>query len=299
MRGLIFDIQRGALNDGPGIRTTIFFKGCPLKCPWCHNPESKSSQIQLKLDQKRLKGKQGGSGKVKQDFKSVKEDIKKEFDIDVNDNYELTGEKNLPEKFLDKFDVYGRYYHTSEIIHILQKDLHFYEESGGGLTISGGEPLQQFPFLLELCKSVKTENINICLDTSGYTQRILLEQIQPYIDWFLFDIKTFNPELHRAYCGGDLEIVLKNLDFLSKSQSNIIIRSPIIPGFNDSDEHILRLKSLQGKYPEISSIELLPYHNFHSAKYDFLPENLDIYKIQGAISQKKINGWKRILSQPS
>ena len=283
MKGLIFDIQRGSLNDGPGIRTTIFFKGCPLKCPWCHNPESKSSHIQLKVNRK--------------GFRESQEKIKKEFNIDLNDQHEISGEENLSEEFLSKYEVYGKYYDVDEIIRIVNKDMHFYEESGGGLTISGGEPLQQFPFLYELCKSAKAENINICLDTSGYSQRSHLQKIQPFINWFLYDIKTFDPGMHRTFCGGDLGIVFDNLDYLSNSGSNIILRSPIIPGFNDTNQHIKQLKSLQEKYDAIETVELLPYHNLHSSKYDFLPENQDIFKARQEISQEMMDAWKMIIGQ--
>lgn len=224
MEGIIFDIKHCAIHDGPGIRTTIFFKGCPLNCWWCHNPESINSDIQ----------------KIKR--------------IRKIGNTEFAEEANI-----------GRRISVAQALEEIEKDLVFYEESGGGVTFSGGEPLMQPEFLKELAENCKKKGIHTTLDTSGHANVSALKMIMPYIDLFLFDIKLLDDNIHQKYTGVSHKQILKTLEFISIRQKKIIIRYPLIPGVNNSPEQLSQLRNfIDGRYNEI---HILPYHKIASHKY--------------------------------
>lgn len=207
--GLIFDIQRGCTDDGPGIRTTVFLKGCPLNCIWCHNPESRSSAIQCYLDHSKSIGYQSSA---------------------------------------------------AEIMNVVRRDLAYYQASGGGITLSGGEPLMQPDFAFELLSIAAGEGIHTCIETSGYTSQAVLASILPVTDLFLYDIKA-PAATHKKLTGADNTVILKNLDYLYRKQAAIILRCPMIPTLNDSDEHFAFLRFLKRGYPGILDLQLMPYHN--------------------------------------
>ena len=175
MKGLIFDIKRFSVNDGPGIRTTVFFKGCPLKCLWCHNPEGRSGNVQ-----------------------------------DVISSH-MIGNKTFACS-----ESIGREITINEVIDEIEKDRVFYEESNGGVTLSGGEPFFQFEFLAEILKNLKNKNLHIALDTTGYTNNENIIKIKEYVDIFLYDIKLMDDDLHIKYTGVSNNIILKNLKYLIK-----------------------------------------------------------------------------------
>lgn len=228
MQGIIFDIKRFAVHDGSGIRQTIFFKGCPLKCWWCHNPESQSPNVEQY--EKTLKA----------------ENITKKQSQNVG--YTIS---------------------TDELLLKIKADISFFDESGGGVTFSGGEPMLQHDFLLDILQKCKQEGIHTAVDTTGYCSEKALETILPYTDLFLYDIKHLDNKIHIAQTGVSVLPILRNFQKILNSQKTIIVRYPLIPGINDSIEYCEKLKNYLFQYKEkIESIDILPFHKISDHKYD-------------------------------
>ena len=240
MKGLIFDIKRLALHDGPGIRTTVFLKGCPLNCLWCHNPESRCFNTESYMHVDKLEGKV---------FKRQKEI-----------GYWKTVEKVMIE---------------------IEKDKIFFEESGGGVTFSGGEPFAQYKFLTGLLIACRNKNIHTALDTTGYIRREQLENVYKMVDLFLYDLKHMENKLHKKYTGVSNNLIIENLEWLSKRKRNIKIRFPVVPGYNDSEKNIDLMKALLEKlYPNVKHIDLLPYHKMAGSKIKRLGLNQQVGEIE-------------------
>ena len=232
----IFDIKRFAVHDGPGIRTTIFLKGCPLRCAWCHNPES-------------------------QELEPVTVDIMRK----VNG-------KSVPGK-----KVYGERMEVDRLVETLLRDAHFYEESGGGVTFSGGEPLMQVEGLLQLLEACKMHGIHTCVDTSGYASWEQFERIVPLTDLFLFDLKNMDPELHRKYTGMDNGPVFSNADRLLERGATLIFRIPVIPSINTTDSEVTAMvRFLKERAEKMTEVHLLPYHRIAENKYRRLQMTEDL-----------------------
>lgn len=206
--GLVFDIKKFAIHDGPGIRTTVFFSGCPLSCKWCHNPECRVSS----------------NGKTR----------------------EMT---------------------VLQVIDEIIKDVIFYDESDGGVTFSGGEPLMQPEFLLELLQNCRQLGIHTSVDTCGYTSREDLESILPYSDLLLFDLKIFDPEVHENLTGVSNELILENLEYVSKMGFPARIRIPLVPGYTDASENIKSIADYLAELPMVYPVDLLKYNLFTPSKY--------------------------------
>lgn len=233
MEGTIFDIKHFAVHDGPGIRQTVFFKGCPLSCWWCHNPESQNINPEKYIKTTKLDGKE----------------FKKEETI----AYKISVEK---------------------LFNIIQGDKVFFEESGGGATFSGGEPLMQPDFLYEILKLCKKNKVHTCIDTTGFTSISTLEKIAELADCFLFDIKLINNELHKKYTGVPVDEILRNLKWLDKHNKNVVLRFPVIPEITNTERNISDIKSFIKSLKNINQINLLPYHNISNGKYErFKKEN--------------------------
>ena len=215
--GIIFDIQRFCLNDGPGIRTTIFLKGCPLTCIWCHNPEAMQLAPQMT----------------------------------VGDKPRLLGKKMT----------------VPAVVDVAARDSAYYTNSGGGITISGGEPMMQLNFTVALLQAAKQRGWHTCLDTSGFATHKAYQHVLRYVDVFLFDIKAHEPLLHKQLTGQENGRLLANLDYLYHQNAAITLRCPLISGINDSDTHLEFIAELSRQYPKLSGIELMPYHNMASKKW--------------------------------
>lgn len=224
-KGIVFDIQRCALHDGPGIRTTVFLKGCPLRCLWCHNPESQAFKPELSIDRERFRAGQPGA-----------------------------------------VEIIGREATVAEVMETVVRDVEFYERSGGGVTLSGGEPMAQFGFARELLRAARRRRLHTCLDTCGQARTAYFEEILGDVDLFLYDFKETDPDRHRELTGVSNELIMRNLEFLYSRRANIILRCPLVPGLNDSPDHLMSIAALSARYPNLIGIEILPYHNMGSHK---------------------------------
>lgn len=236
-KGIIFDIKRFAVHDGPGIRTTVFFKGCPLSCQWCHNPESIDSKPQ-----------------------------------------KITKQVTLDGKTFEKEEIIGKEMTVQEMMIEILNDWIFFDQSGGGVTFSGGEPLLQNDFLKELLLECKKEKLHITLDTCGLASSKAFESMLDLVDLFLFDLKILDDELHRKYVGTSNKLILQNLKMLAKNEKNIIIRFPVIPSVTNSNENLQEMLNFLNGFPTIKEINLLPYHNIAAEKYRRL--NLKYYHFE-------------------
>lgn len=263
--GLIFDIKRYAINDGTGIRTTIFFKGCPLSCGWCHNPESRSDEPQLIYYRDKCIGCQF----------CLKVCLVKAISIDGHgiaiDMEKCTSCGNCPKVCpTESLEMAGTRYTVEQVIKEILKDRSFYEESGGGVTFSGGEPVQQKDFLLTLLTACKQNDIHTTVDTTGYVPTEDLLNILPVTDQFLYDIKHMDASVHEDICGVSNQRILDNLKTLSGNGANFRIRIPIIPGINDDEQNLQRTAEFVSTLKGVESVDLLPYHDIMTAKYERL-----------------------------
>jgi len=252
---LIVDVKRNALDDGPGIRTLIFFKGCPLSCIWCQNPEAKSPFKELYFDKELCSECQKCLEVC--DQKAIKFDYKYRIDrslctlcgncIEVCTNSAL--------KFV------GKEYSINELIEIILKDKIFYDNSGGGITFSGGEPLYHMEFIHKLLKKLKEHKINVCIETCGFYNRSKFnELILPLVDLIYFDLKLFNSKIHAQYCKVSNERILENFeDLINNSSIEVLPRIPLIPGITDTDENLSSLSKYLNSLG-INQIRLLPYN---------------------------------------
>ncbi len=242
MRGLISGIKRMEIHDGDGMRTTVFFKGCPLKCIWCHNPESISFEKQTAF----FKEKCINCGLCKNER---------------NEKTSLYCPTNAIVTFGEEYDV-------DTLTEILAQDKVFFENSGGGVTLSGGECLAQPAFAVNLAKKLHEKDISVYIDTCGFVKREVLEKIIPYTDKFLYDLKAIDADVHKKCTGHDNKIILENLKFLSDKGCKIEIRYPLVKGYNDQECRKIGefLKDLKG----ITKVKVLQYHSFAGSRYEAL-----------------------------
>ena len=247
----IFDIKRSSTVDGPGLRTAVFFKGCNLDCKWCHNPESKSAVPQLAIFSEKCIG-CGACTEA----------------CEHPDNCSLCGEcvDSCP---ADARRIYGSRYTVDELYEIICADTDFYRVTGGGVTFSGGECMLYPDFLAELAEKCVAGGIDVAIDTAGNLPPSNFEKVLPYTSCFLYDIKALDPELHRAGTGADNQLILENLEMLIESGKRIIIRTPVIPGYNDGGK-LQRIK----QYCTARGLEheTLPYHSIGESKRKAIKE---------------------------
>jgi pyruvate formate lyase activating enzyme len=227
MKGIIFNINRFAVHDGPGIRTTVFMKGCPLRCFWCHNPESWSKAIRT--------------------FQNK----------NILDGIEYCEDEQI-----------GREVSVKDLMEIIERERLVMEESGGGVTFSGGEPLLQAGFLRDALQSSRKAGLHTALDTSGYAKKSVLESITDFTDLFLFDLKIMDDELHQVYTGVSNRQILENLKWLSGQAKQVFIRVPLIDKITDTERNIGEMvRFLKGLDKPVERIDLLPFHRFGRSKF--------------------------------
>lgn len=258
---VIFDLQRFALHDGPGIRTTVFLKGCPLDCVWCHNPESKSRKSQLGFLEKKCTLCGRCESVCSNHVHTVREGI---HSIDF-EQCVLCGEC-VKACLSQSLKIFGQRITGDAIMETVMKDWDYYERSGGGLTISGGEPMMQFEPLKNFLRLSKEKGLHVCLDTCGQAPTKNYLEIAPYVDIFLFDYKMTDADNHKRYTGTDNQLILKNLDALCNAGSDIYLRCPIVPGINMNNQHYRGISLLSKKYPQIKQVNLMPYHDMAKGK---------------------------------
>lgn len=261
MKGKVFNIQRFSIHDGPNIRTTVFLKGCPLRCKWCHNPESFNAYDEMMWNQ----------DKCSYCMKCV--EICPQNAVSLKDNrivtdYLLCDSCGLCEIYCvnSARQLVGKDYEVDELVKEILKDQVIFEESNGGVTFSGGEPLMQSDFLAEVMKKLKQKNIHIAVDTSGFTLFENIEKIIPYVDLFLYDLKIADNQKHIEYTGVSNKLIIENLIQLSKHAVEINLRMPMISGINTTPSDIKGILDIIHDI-KISRINLLPYHHLSGNKY--------------------------------
>lgn len=260
MKALISDIKRFAVHDGDGIRTTVFFKGCPLKCVWCHNPESISFKPQTAF----YENKCIGCGECK----------KEDFTVEG-----CLGEARV---------LYGKEVSAEELLPLLLEDKDFYESSGGGVTLSGGECLCQADFCAGLLKLLKEHGIKTAVDTCGFVPKESLDKVIPYTDIFLYDIKAIDEDVHIKCTGQSSRIILDNLKYIDSLGKKIEIRIPFVPEYNS--DQMEKIAGFLSTLKNIKKVKVLPYHNYAGSKYaalgmentmpEILPSEADIKKAE-------------------
>jgi len=263
--GIVFNIQRYSLYDGPGVRTVVFLKGCPLRCIWCHNPEGLDPAPVLMFNPTRCIGCGDCAAVCPGDRHGFTDGIHPV----KNSDCPRCG-KCADACVGQALSLTGREMSVDEIMKEVMRDESFYRESGGGLTLSGGEPLYQADFSAEILKAAKENGLHTCVETSGFGSSEKVKLISQYTDTFLFDYKATGEEEHKRLCGVSRELILKNLEMLSAGGADIVLRCPIIPGINDTDAHFAGIAETAKKHKGIREVQLEPYHRLGVSKAEQL-----------------------------
>ncbi len=290
--GVVSTIQRYSIDDGPGIRTTVFLKGCQLRCPWCQNPETKNQFTEIYFRAANCIG----CGKCVE-ICPVESAISLTSDQRINRQLCIRCMKCTEVCPSRALEAVGRIMTVSEVMDEVIRDVPFYNTSGGGLTVSGGEPALQGAFTTELLKRAKMQGINTCIETNGYAKSEVWKRMLPYLDLILLDIKHMDPVIHEIFTGVSNELILNNARDLA-SQVEIIIRVPLIPGFNDSGQFIEELGKFLFSIPRIKEVHLIPVHGYGSSKYVMLGKKEDIYPALNPLSLgNKVEEFKERLEK--
>jgi pyruvate formate lyase activating enzyme len=278
--GLITDIKKFAIHDGPGIRTTVFFKGCPLRCQWCHNPETQGDTPVVAYYVANCIA----CGRCIE--ACPEQALSRGEDAIIIDRRACTDCGVCTEVCpAEAMVMHGRGVTVAEVIAEVEKDRPFYENSGGGITLSGGEPLYQPQFAAAVLQAAKQAGLHTCLDTCGYAPWSAFEAVLPHTDLILYDIKTMNDKLHRAYTGRCNAMVLRNIEALAEEDVAIEVRTPVVPGVNATVQDIVAIADFLKGLPRLFDLELLPYHELGGSKFERLGMTYPLAELKPPSSQ--------------
>ncbi len=281
--GLIFDYRRYSIQDGPGIRTTVFFKGCPLTCVWCHNPESQHSQPELIYRNHRCI--HCGSCLAECPHGAIDwQSAQPQTDLQLCTRCGLCA-KVCP---AEAREIAGSQMSVDAVMAVVLRDVPFYDESNGGVTFSGGEPMSQVIFLHELLTACREHGIHTALDTCGFAPWAAFESIRTLVDLFLFDLKLIDSSAHRRFTGVDNALILTNLQKLAAAGHNLRIRVPLIPNITAQPENLRQIAAFVHALPGSPPVDLLPYHAAAEQKYTLLKRAYPLAGVS-ALSPKQID----------
>jgi len=283
--GTIFDIMKFAIHDGPGIRTTVFLKGCPLKCLWCHNPESQKRGVEISF----IADKCIGCGWCFENCPQHGHQMKDSKHILLRELCVRCG-ICAQKCYAKAIEVVGREVTVEEVVDEVLKDKAFYDNSGGGMTLSGGEPMMQFEFTAALLQAAREAGLHTCLDTSGFAPVANYLKILGAVDIFLYDIKDTDPARHERSTGVPLAPILKNLRQIDAAGGKTILRCPLIPGMNTDDQHLRGIADIANGLSNVIGINLHPYHPLGRSKSERLGINYALGD-QGFTEKEEIDRW--------
>lgn len=282
----IFDIMRFAVQDGPGIRTTVFLKGCRLRCRWCHNPESQRTEIEIAFAPEQC----GLCGYCVESCIAGCHQFR-----EGEHHYDRTRCRGCGRCTLEcptgALELIGREATVPEVLGVLLKDRDFYRQSGGGITFSGGEPMLQAEFIAALLEEPGCDDLHVCVETSGVAPREHFAKLLDKVDLFLFDFKESDPARHLEYTGSELAPVLATLDYLDRAGAAIRLRCPIIPGLNDRGDHFRSIARLADRHAGIKEIELLPFHPLGIAKYQRLGREFELKNLTDRVDDSVVGKY--------
>ncbi|MBN1686526.1 MAG: glycyl-radical enzyme activating protein [Spirochaetales bacterium] len=289
-QGLVFDIKRFAVHDGPGVRTTVFLKGCGLSCIWCHNPESINPEPELIVLPKKCIGCGACVEACPNHAHTIGENGEHLFDRKLCTACGRCAEVCYAQALV----LAGRWMSIDEVAAVLEEDRKFFEISKGGVTLSGGEPFVQHEFTSALLRRCKEEGFHTAVDTSGAVAWNILEQSLPYIDLILYDIKQMDPGAHERLTGRSNELSLENLRRLDQAGAAIEIRMPVIPTLNDDPDNIAAAGQFIAGLDNVVAVKLLPYHNFAGTKYDSVGRTNTLPVVEPPSQAEMVSLAKRI-----
>ena len=290
MKGIVFNIQKFSIHDGPGVRTTVFLKGCPLRCRWCSNPESQLSRVQIMYHSDNCMHCRKCAGTCPEKAITEAEDGRIHIDFNKCTGC-LTCVQGCPGRALTNE---GEYKTIDEVVDVCMQDIDFYEESGGGVTISGGEGMMQPDFVESLILRLKENGIHTAIETTGCVGEEVFHRLAPLFDLLLFDVKHYDSEKHKIGTGAGNELILKNLRWAHKRGLNILPRIPVIPSFNaelPDAEGMARLLLDIG----LTRVQLLPFHQMGERKYEFLNRDYELTGVRALHPEDLIEYQKAFL----
>ena len=289
MEGTVIKISRFCTDDGPGIRTVVFLKGCPLSCIWCHNPESQKKDSEILYSTEKCLH----CGKCVLLCPNACHSL-------TNGMHEFslknctTCKKCANSCPASAVEVIGEKVSAEQILDVVKKDCVFYDTSNGGVTVSGGEPLFQPEFTSEILRLCKENGIHTAIETCGFASKTALLTVLKYCDYVLFDIKETDEENHLKFTGVSQKPILENLKTINDMKIPFLIRLPIIPGLNDRKEHFLKVKELAKNLESCKGIEIMPYHVLGAYKYDLLQKNYACKSIQEP-DKETVTEWRKLV----
>jgi pyruvate formate lyase activating enzyme len=284
-QGLVFDIQHFAIHDGPGIRTTVFLKGCPLRCLWCHNPESQDVAPEIFFAPEKCIS----CGFCEEACPDGLHQFPGGAHIYARDRCTGCGTCTA-ECYARALEVSGQWRTVEEVLEKVLADRDFYRSSGGGMTLSGGEPMLQFGFARDLLRAAREAGLHTCLETSGCSSPQRFREIAPLVDLFLFDIKETDPERHKAYTGVNNQEILNNLFALDEMGAALLLRCPLIPGLNDRADHFAAVAQLANRLRGPVEIQVMPYHPLGTSKSQRLGKANPLEGISRP-GEDQVQGW--------